>query len=72
MSCGGFHGKGGTDHNYFFALKARRWIIPEISLAYFQARENDNDANTAGMLTMDEARLLASNFARLPKLLGRS
>ena len=67
------HGKGsGTDHHYFFALKARRWIIPEISLAYFQARENDNDANTAGMLTMDEARLLASNFARLPKLLGRS
>jgi hypothetical protein len=26
------------------------------SLAYFYARENDHDANTAGVLTMDEAR----------------
>ena len=33
------------------------------SLAYFYARENDHDANTAGVLTMDEARRLASNFA---------
>ena len=32
------------------------------SLAYFYARENDNDAGTAGVLTMDEARRLASNF----------
>ena len=35
------------------------------SLAYFYARENDNDANTAGVLTMDEPRRLASNFAKL-------
>ena len=41
------------------------------SLAYFYARENDNDAGTAGVLTMDEARRLASNFAKLPDLLGR-
>ena len=26
------------------------------SLAYFYARENDHDANTAGVLTMDEVR----------------
>ena len=41
------------------------------SLAYFYARENDHDANTAGVLTMDEARRMASNFARLPVLLSR-
>ena len=41
------------------------------SRAYFYARENDNDANTAGALTMDEARRLASNFAKLPAQLGR-
>ena len=42
------------------------------SLAYFYARDNDHDANTAGVLTMDEARRMASNFAKLPELLGRS
>lgn len=41
------------------------------SLACFYARENDNDANTAGVLTLDEARRLTSNFAKLPELLGR-
>ena len=41
------------------------------SLAYFYARENDHDANTAGVLTMDEARRMASNFAKLPQLLSQ-
>jgi hypothetical protein len=42
------------------------------SLAYFYARDNDNDArHSGGVLTMDEARRLASNFAKLPELLGR-
>jgi hypothetical protein len=42
------------------------------SLAYFYARENDNDATTAGVLTMDQARRMASNFAKLPTLLGKA
>jgi hypothetical protein len=41
------------------------------SFAYIQARDNDHDANTAGVLTMDEAMRLASNVAKLPELLGR-
>jgi hypothetical protein len=41
------------------------------SLAYFYARENDHDANTAGVLIMDEARRMAINFAQLPVLLTR-
>ena len=41
------------------------------SLAYSYARENDHDANTAGVLTRDEARRMASNFAKLSELLGR-
>jgi len=40
------------------------------SLAYFYARENDHDSHIAGVLTMDEARRLASNFAKLPTLLA--
>ena len=39
------------------------------SLAYFYARENDHDANTAGVLTMGER--MASSFAKLPILLGK-
>ena len=41
------------------------------SLAYFYARDDNHDANTAGVLTMDEARRLASNFAKLPALLAK-
>jgi hypothetical protein len=41
------------------------------SLGYFYARDNDNDAGTAGVLPWDEARRMASNFAKLPDLLGK-
>jgi hypothetical protein len=41
------------------------------SLAYCYAREHDHDANIAKVLTMDEAGRMASNFAKLPELLGR-
>ena len=40
--------------------------------ANFYACENDNDASTAGVLTMDEARRMAANFAKLPVLLGKA
>ena len=40
------------------------------SLAYVYARETRADADTAKVLTMDEARRIASNIAKLPTLLG--
>jgi hypothetical protein len=33
------------------------------SLAYFFVRDNNNDAGTAGVLSMHKARRLTSNFA---------
>jgi len=41
------------------------------ALAYCYGREKKADAETAKVLTMDEARRLASNIARLPMLLKR-
>ena len=41
------------------------------SLAYVYCRENPNDAHMAKVLTEEEARRIASNIAKLPKLLGK-
>ncbi len=41
------------------------------SLAYVYGRETRADADTAQVLTLDEARRIASNIAELPKLLGK-
>jgi hypothetical protein len=41
------------------------------SLAYVYSRETPPDARTAGVLTEDEARRIASNIAKLPVLLGK-
>ena len=38
------------------------------ALAYVYARETKADADTAKVLTMDEARRIASNTAKLPTL----
>ena len=39
------------------------------SLAYVYSRENASDAQIPNVLTMDEARRIASNIAKLPVLL---
>ena len=40
------------------------------ALAYVYTRETLADADIANVLTMDEARRIASNVAKLPALLG--
>jgi len=40
------------------------------SLASCYARDTQTDADAAKVLTMDEARRIASNIAKLPALLG--
>lgn len=42
------------------------------ALAYVYAREKKADADTAKVLTMDEARRIASNIAKLPTLFADS
>jgi hypothetical protein len=41
------------------------------SLAYVHGRETKADADIANVPTTDEARRIASNIAKLPKLLGK-
>jgi hypothetical protein len=41
------------------------------SLAYVYGRETKADADIANVLTMDEARRVASNIAELPSLLAK-
>ena len=40
-------------------------------LAYVYGRDERGDADIAKVLTLDEARRIASNIAKLPKLLKR-
>ena len=41
------------------------------ALAYVYKRETKADADTAKVLTMDEARRVASNIAKFPTLLDK-
>ena len=41
------------------------------ALVYVYARETRAEADTAKVLTMDEARRIANNIAKLPTLLGK-
>ena len=42
------------------------------AIAYLYSRENEVEARQAKVLTVDEARRMAVNFARLTELLGKA
>ena len=49
------------------------WIVnrPKQAIAYVYGHADKRDADIANVLTMDEARRIASNIAKLPRLLGK-
>ena len=68
MGWGGQSRLFGQSHRSTFI---RLQFLQVRSLAYVYGRETKADADIANGLTLDEARRIASNIAKLPKLLGK-
>jgi len=50
------------------------WIVnrPKQAIAYVYGHADKRDADIANVLTMDEARRIAANIAKLPKRLSKN